>query len=251
MELLSLQDVESIVRLLGSVAGMTEPIPDRRRALMVGLAELIDSDIWMWLHSRIEPGSLYPSAFQVLDGGWRDETERGRFINALHDPEMNNHANQDVLHRQHTTQLRQQFLQDGNPALDKWTRLSGMREAILSVYSLDPRHFSGIGFHRRAGRAKFTEKHRYMVHLITSQSDWLHRANTDVAGNDDRLLQLTPRQREIMVHLLSGAGRKQIAQRVGLSEHTVADHMKSIYKIYNVSSRPELQSLFMAGGVKR
>lgn len=252
MEVLDYTDVERIVRLLGEVAGMRTSIAERRRAIMQGIAQLVEADVWVWVHSRISPGNTAHTVFQMLDGGWTDDVERGRFITAMNDKEIGDMGNVVLFHRPHTTRLRQECISEEResqkPVLDRWTQLSGLREGVFSVYPLDTAHHSAIGFYRRNGRATFDERQRRIVHLITSQIDWLHRADTEVPGNNDRLLSLTPRQREILIHLLGGASRKEIAARVNLSEHTIADYTKVIYRALGVNSRAELSSLFMAGG---
>lgn len=252
MEVLEYADVEKIVRLLGEVAGMRAPIAERRRAIMQGIARLVEADVWVWVHSRISPGESAHTVFQMLDGGWADDVERGRFITAMNDRQIGDMGNSGLFHRPHTTRLRQECLSEHDeaqkPVLVRWTELSGLREGVFSVYPLDTTHHSAIGFYRRNGGAAFDERQRRLVHLITSQIDWLHRADTDVPGNSDRLLSLTPRQREVLIHLLGGASRKEIAARINLSEFTVADYIKVIYRALAVKSRAELLSLFMAGG---
>lgn len=252
MEVLDYADVERIVRLLGEVAGMRASIAERRRAIMQGIAQLVEADVWVWVHSRISPGDTAQTVFQMLDGGWTDDVERGRFITALNDRQIADMGNTGLFHRPHTTKLRQECLSENQPeqrpVLQRWSQMSGLREGIFSVYPLDTAHHSAIGFYRRNGGAAFGERQRRIVHLITSQIDWLHRADTEVPGNNDRLLSLTPRQREILIHLLGGASRKEIAARINLSEHTIADYTKVIYRALDVNSRAELSSLFMAGG---
>jgi DNA-binding CsgD family transcriptional regulator len=53
---------------------------------------------------------------------------------------------------------------------------------------------------------------------------------------------LTPRQRETLAYLATGASEKQVAQAMGISVHTVHIHAKQIYRRLNVSSRGELMA---------
>jgi DNA-binding CsgD family transcriptional regulator len=57
---------------------------------------------------------------------------------------------------------------------------------------------------------------------------------------------LTPREREVMTHLLEGASYKAIAVAMTLSVHTVHDHVKNIFRRLRVASRGELQARFRA-----
>lgn len=51
---------------------------------------------------------------------------------------------------------------------------------------------------------------------------------------------LTPREVEVLTHLLAGRTRNEIARELVLSPYTVQDHLKSIYAKVGVHSRPRL-----------
>lgn len=51
---------------------------------------------------------------------------------------------------------------------------------------------------------------------------------------------LTPREQIILQHLLLGKSVRQIAEELGRSPHTVHDHVKSLHRKLNASSRGEL-----------
>jgi len=56
---------------------------------------------------------------------------------------------------------------------------------------------------------------------------------------------LTPRQRTVMLQLLDGQSRKQIAQSLGITVHTANDHIKAIYEHFQVRSATELAAKFL------
>lgn len=51
--------------------------------------------------------------------------------------------------------------------------------------------------------------------------------------------QLSPREREVLVFLAQGIQLAGIATRLGITRHTVADHVKNIYRKLNIGSRAE------------
>ena len=57
-------------------------------------------------------------------------------------------------------------------------------------------------------------------------------------GLDDRE-RLSPRESEVLIQLARGAGNKQIAAALMISEHTVKFHLASIFAKLGVSSRTE------------
>jgi DNA-binding CsgD family transcriptional regulator len=246
---LSHADVIAVVRLLGEVAGMTEPVVDRRRRLIGGMAALVDADVWIWVCTR-GAGTPNPMAFFFLDGGWSDDTERTRVWHANAQPEVLEAVGRGVDFGVHSTLLFDESHAgwgDGS-FLAKQIEPTGLSRMLFSFYPLGPGVISGIGVHRRVGRPRFSPRDRALVHLIVGQIDWLHRADTDVPGNTDRLEKLTVREREILIHLLGADRRKAIAGKLGLSPHTLNDHCKSIYSVLGVSSRTGLLALFMPTG---
>ncbi len=51
---------------------------------------------------------------------------------------------------------------------------------------------------------------------------------------------ITPRERQVLDQALEGMPAKQIARRLDLSQHTVNDHLKAVYRKTGVSGREEL-----------
>jgi FixJ family two-component response regulator len=60
---------------------------------------------------------------------------------------------------------------------------------------------------------------------------------------------LSPRLRQTLRCLLRGEGEKQIAERLGLSRHTVHDYIKSLHRCFGVNSRGELLAVCLGGGL--
>lgn len=60
------------------------------------------------------------------------------------------------------------------------------------------------------------------------------------AAPNDRLLRLSPRERQVVDLLLEEDSDKGIAARLGLSVHTVHSHVQRIYRKIGVRSRTQL-----------
>ncbi len=59
-------------------------------------------------------------------------------------------------------------------------------------------------------------------------------------GDEESLLEpLTGREKEVLQWIAEGFANKQIAMRLGISEHTVKFHLSSLYAKLNVASRTE------------
>ncbi|MQX51693.1 helix-turn-helix transcriptional regulator [Alcanivorax sediminis] len=57
---------------------------------------------------------------------------------------------------------------------------------------------------------------------------------------------LSPRQRQLVHLLLQPLGKTEVAERMGLAQSTVHSYTMALYRNFNVSSRPELMSLWLA-----
>lgn len=86
---------------------------------------------------------------------------------------------------------------------------------------------------------------------VTCVFECLDRAGVEdepTAPNDDRPggePRLTAAERRVLTLLLGGLAEKEIATRLGLSRHTVHNHVKRIYLAYRVGTRPELLARFI------
>jgi len=59
---------------------------------------------------------------------------------------------------------------------------------------------------------------------------------------------LTPREHELLHHLASGLGTADVAREMGISLHTVRDHIKNLYRKTGTRSRSELVGLLSHPG---
>ncbi|MGC7837688.1 response regulator transcription factor [Pseudomonas wayambapalatensis] len=56
-------------------------------------------------------------------------------------------------------------------------------------------------------------------------------------------LNITEREHDVIHYLSKGLTNKEIARKLGISQHTVRDHLSSVFRKLNVSSRIELAIL--------
>jgi DNA-binding NarL/FixJ family response regulator len=113
----------------------------------------------------------------------------------------------------------------------------------------------------RAGAAGWVRKDASIDHLlrvirgVVRGETWL--SPTELGGvlrllieyQDDRrdcdelLAALTPREQEVLFHLVQGAGRKEVAERLQLSANTVRTHLQSLMGKLGVHSTLEVVAL--------
>jgi DNA-binding CsgD family transcriptional regulator len=62
-----------------------------------------------------------------------------------------------------------------------------------------------------------------------------------------RAFGLSPRATELLDHLVGGADTREIAQRMFVSEHTVQDHLKTIFAKTSTRNRRSLLARVLGG----
>jgi DNA-binding CsgD family transcriptional regulator len=77
--------------------------------------------------------------------------------------------------------------------------------------------------------------------ILVVVSERVHTSTPLIAG-----MQLSPREHEVLELLVRGNSQKQIARRLMISHHTVADYCKKIYQKLGVNSRTEAQLMAIA-----
>jgi DNA-binding CsgD family transcriptional regulator len=108
-----------------------------------------------------------------------------------------------------------------------------------------PGRVFGLSLHRYGKTEKlFSGREAALARFLFEELRWLHvtgRLQPPIDGYD----RLSPRLREVVTLLLAGLAPKQIASHLGLSVHTVRDHIKRIYEQLDVNGREELTAKFV------
>ena len=251
----SAKDCDAMLELVCRAGDPTVELqmPERKRRLAEGLAALIDADVWMWSATAVNhdvPGDTMTT--HMIDDGWQSEQERILVYETLTSSTFSGEKMlplyNAMLSGSHTTSLHTElFTPDEWETMFRHWSVTGFRSFILSFHPVSPNSASNIGFHRRAAKADFGEREKALVHLLMSRVDWMHHHGIHETAHE-QVIRLSPRERQVLMLMLNGQGRKAIAANLGISEHTVGDYQKKLHKHFDVSSRAELQAYFFLGG---
>jgi DNA-binding NarL/FixJ family response regulator len=136
-------------------------------------------------------------------------------------------------------------------------RVNAPRVVMLSAASEAQRIVAAV----RAGAVGWVRKDESIDHLLrvirgaVRGETWLPpvelgrvlrlliEAQDDRRDCDELLAALTPRERDVLFHLVDGAGRKEVAERLQLSANTVRTHLQSLMGKLGVHSTLELVAL--------
>jgi len=247
-------EVRGVVRLLAEALTPDDGRPAKVRRLCNGLARMIGADGWLCLRTRVAPGRPPVNIDFVYGGDMGSEqlaAWSARSLESAGRPVEHPAMDRLLAAGRPFTATRPQLVAD--EAWDADPTRPPMRRAGLDelMYAWVPIErdqrgtlLSGGCLLRHTGRSAFNPRDAAITHLIFQESSGLHAA--ELPGEVEPLAEsLTPRQRVVLAQLIDGCSARQIAANLGLSLHTANDHIKAIYKHFEVQSRAELMRRFM------
>ncbi len=147
----------------------------------------------------------------------------------------------------HSTVIRRDIFAD----LD-WSQ-SKMRDYLHEIQADEWIHavryqtrnvWSNMCLIRPVGEPEFNLNDARILDLAMQSITWLH-ATAEESLPSDALEGLTNKQRLVTLLLLDGFSRRMIATHLGITEVTVGDHIKSIFRHFRVNSAMELSAFFL------
>lgn len=231
----SLHLLARALRLVGELRERARPPDEQRCHLVAGLAALVGAKIGIALELRgAESG--HPTLHDPRSFGWERPEHESLFMgyladqSRLPDPTLPALA---TVREPLWVRTRQELADDrtwyGSPHYQELRREAGMDHNVLGAVHAGRRAFA-FSLHREVGDVPFTERDARLVEVL------LHEAAPLVVPPEP----LPPRQAAVLDGLCRGLSEKQIAAELGMSPHTVHDHVKRLHLRFGVQSRGEL-----------
>jgi DNA-binding CsgD family transcriptional regulator len=221
-----------------------------REHLIEGLCRLLRADVGIAGELCFNQSGLPPViAAGTMDRGWASESQRRVFLQymradgQLRDPTYP--ATSRLMTRSGTICRRDAVGDRRWYSCDHYNlvrRVAGVDDFLHSGYLIGS---AGISHHihlaRQTGSRPFTVGQLRLLHLFHEE---LGRLWDEPAASvrPDAAAGLPPRQRQVLSLLHEGESEKQIALALGLSRHTVHDHIRALHARFQVNSRAELLS---------
>ncbi len=238
-------DFRAVVRILGEIASMDECPDVKRSHLMTELGHLLGADTWLWgVAPLMEPGKQPVYLFQN-SGGISNE-RMALMLKAIEHPEtgaMTSRLAEDMIAAgSHITRLRQDVIDNDwfvNSAASPLWRAADIGPILFSFRPIPGYGTSVAGLYRPASAPLFTEREARLAHIVLTEVPWLHETGLPHEAARD-VPKLPPRCRLILNQLVRGRSRKEIADDLDLSPHTVNDYLKQIFRHFHVQSQVQL-----------
>jgi DNA-binding CsgD family transcriptional regulator len=141
------------------------------------------------------------------------------------------------------TVLRQQMVTDcewySSEHVQQVRRPAGTDSFIVSQCVLPEHGLHVFGIHRAWGDKPFGERERVLIQLLHRELDrqW---SRSGVSGWPSLGSSFPLRLRQIFDHLCNGLSEKEIAAAMQLSQHTIHEYIKELYRRIGVRGRSEL-----------
>jgi DNA-binding CsgD family transcriptional regulator len=236
-------DLSAWLRLAGELHELKADPIGRRRHAARSLGSLLDAD---FVYLVLAEGYLPAQSFRVhavADSGQDPPLMQYPFLHGIEDPVVD--KMKAVPARLSTCRPRDLMTRrawHGTDFYNLYRRPCGVRDVLYSARR-EPGHGAAQGLAiYRCGRRPFSPSERALLHVFHERFEW------EPAPVRPRcpLPKLSPRERQTLDGLLTGASEKQVADRLGLSVATVHQYVTSLYRRVRVTSRAELMARCLA-----
>jgi DNA-binding CsgD family transcriptional regulator len=239
---LQAREIRGIFRLLGEIRELGTHPDAWRNHLARNLCSLIDYKVCICAEQFLSPENPHETYLVgMVDWGWSGEESKS-FYRYLSDGEIA----QDPLHKA-TIQLthraftrRRRDLVDDEAWYSSPTTINARRSANIDdlIYSRWPIYVRGWGdvilLHRSWGDVPFSARDRLILSFLHRELGRIWKIGNGLGP------ELTPRLRQTLELTSQGFSEKEMAQRLGLSAHTVHDFLRRLYRQFGVTNRGEL-----------
>jgi DNA-binding CsgD family transcriptional regulator len=232
------RDVGALLRLVGECHELLAVGQSPWAHALTEIARVTAAQVAIWCEGQARVGSALAPTL-IAETGWSCESDRSKvwsyWASATTNPILARVAMQGA-----QTFTRRDVIPD--ELWDKSTlenevyRSVGIGDMLVSTRT-DARGDIGAFVLKRTRRDRgFGDRECDLLSMLQSSCVWMSSRITDS-------VKLSPRERDTLEHLLTGAREKQIADSLEVSKHTVHQYVKSIYRKLGVTSRAELLAL--------
>ena len=247
---LRLSDVRQVFRLLGDCRDLGDDPAAWPKVLVEGLSRLVGGQVVIVSEIGIETPSHPPRFVPMAECGVFTLSSRATWQRYAIEQEFRQLAifqRFTTLSTALTTKSREQLVGDAewyhSDEYNVFHRSMGLDDILVSFARRDdPPGLFGFATYRALDRERFGKRERRLAHLLLEEL--APGVGTTFARRQDGLwASLPPRLRQTLECLLEGDSEKQVARRLGLSQHTVHQYVKALHRRFRVNSRAELLAL--------
>ncbi|WP_175517723.1 helix-turn-helix transcriptional regulator [Planctomicrobium piriforme] len=242
-----------MLQSVASISDRSTSVDERRSELLATLVKLIAADIGYWSWGNGVPGRDGVVAVAMIDYGFSADQKANLISYALNEEYMSDWQQRCMQHFEggtRATLCRRDLYSDREWKSAPFRQVSsslGMDSWILSIRYHNAHAWSNLNFYRVHGALEFGARECALLDVTMASIPWLHPHTQEILPKNI-FAGLSPRKRSVLLLLLDGQSRKQVAHSLGLREATVSDYIKTIYRHFDVHSQSELAAKFLRRG---
>jgi DNA-binding CsgD family transcriptional regulator len=246
---LSLEDIQSVWRLLGECRELGADNQAWPQHFIEGMSRLLRSQIGLCQETRLTPDG-FMERLNYADTGWATAADREFLFRFMRNQEQRNplHYRMVAAHLEKDALRREEVIPDSE--YYRWSLYQDYfrpirLDPLVSYGKLTPGGTFHFGcFQRALGDRPFGDRETALLRLAHEELVSLI-GTALVSVSEPSLADLPPRQRQVLACLLEGDGEKQVASRLGIGIATVHTYVKALYRHFRVAGRAELLAWFV------
>jgi DNA-binding NarL/FixJ family response regulator len=240
---------EQLFHILSDMIPMDINVCERRRYFFDHFMKLLNATSYIWYESEFDSTMAAPKALNILTN-FSPEQQQLFFAGAnetkLTDPYMVPSVTYHLTHNV-SSYLRSECLDDdtwyNSEYTQKYHKNINIDHPLCYTISQGDNLNCGILVFREWQGTPFNEEERDFMDNVFSRLPWLFLKEQQI--NKSLFADLTAHQHKVLLFLIDGYGKKELAEHLHISENTANDHIKKIYKIFQVKSYGELMKIFI------
>lgn len=246
-------DVRQIATFSRELICSDQPWAASWQTILEQMLPWLEADVGLAAVFRFQPGDQRPHLIDVVDTGWAEPAAQKVMRRFLRTGPLTTNPVTHVFttsRKRLQTARREDVVPDDqwydSPYFNAVRKTARLDHCVYSQVVLPQGHLAVIGLYRQTGAAPFPKRTCLMLDLMHDATGSHHKVALTRNGHAlSTRAELSPRLQQTLTHLLSGASEPQIAELLGLSQHTVHNYVKTLYRKFDVNSRPELMAKFV------
>ena len=139
-----------------------------------------------------------------------------------------------------------------NKYYTEWLKIAGIRPPLVATLAAHGDEIGVLCVERAIQSPPFTERQKATLnHILPHLARAVHQCIHSDVLPDVSQLALTGRQEEIVKLIIRARSTREIAKRFHITEQTVRDHLRTVFKKAAVKSRNELTSKILGRAYSR
>lgn len=184
---------------------------------------------------EVEDGELneQPVCFNIERYTVQNYLHEYKYYDPLHPVNVQNQPDIQLMQRNEVISMKKKRYY-----VDRFLHLNNFTDEMAMYLYNQQKPAAAIGFLRKEGEIPFTEQDSQKLLYVKQMIENVYLLHQYVQPGES--LQITQREKELLMYLCKGFKNAEIASYLYVSENTVKKHLQNLYRKFQVTSRTQL-----------